>query len=236
MAARSSYNERLFSGDSLRRSYHLARFTWARRKFKSDLGKGLSLIELGCYDGRLFETVAPQVKRYVGLDANWEGGLDLARRKFAGNAAIELVETSDPASLDRFADGEFDVAAALETLEHIDPGTLPRFLDQLARVTRGHLLVTVPNEMGPLFLAKYLGQRLLYGSAEPYTPREFIAALLRRPQAIERNQHKGFDYRALIRAIGERFDVLSVEGIPATGLPPALSPTIGIVAASRAGA
>ena len=71
------YNQRLFSGGP-RAWYHLARFRWiqaevARRGCRTD-----SLLELGCFDGKLLDFIQPAPRRYVGFDANWEGGLDLA--------------------------------------------------------------------------------------------------------------------------------------------------------------
>ena len=48
-----------------------------------------------------------------------------------------------------FADDEFDLVAATEVLEHVpDP---ERVLAEMARVARGHLLVSVPHE--PLWRA-----------------------------------------------------------------------------------
>jgi ubiquinone/menaquinone biosynthesis C-methylase UbiE len=48
-----------------------------------------------------------------------------------------------------FADGEFDLATAIEVLEHVpDP---EHTVAEMARVARGHLLVSVPRE--PLWRA-----------------------------------------------------------------------------------
>ena len=76
------YNERLFSG-GLRSKLHYARFNWfasqvSKRKCATD-----SVIELGCFDGKLIDYFAVQPLRYVGFDANWESGLDMARARWA---------------------------------------------------------------------------------------------------------------------------------------------------------
>ena len=222
------YNERLFAKPGLRSFYHQARFDWAEGEVRKYLGNNLKVIELGCFDGRFLQHVEPQVAEYVGIDANWEGGLDLAREKFAGKPGTTFVEASDPAVLRQFNDGHFDLAVSLETLEHLAPELLPAYLDELARVTSGPLLVSVPNEIGPVFFAKHIVKSLRYGAAERYSARELIAAVLGRSDRIERNQHKGFDYRELIRSIGSRFQIFSVTGLPRLGLPPGLSATVAI--------
>ena len=229
----TAYNERLFAGGGLRSFYHFARFRWVRHKVEQYLGRDLRLIELGCYDGRLFDTLGDRVSEYVGLDANWSGGLDLARQKYRGRAGVTLIEAQTPEEFDRFPDGHFSLAAALETLEHVPPDYVSPFLDQLQRITTGHLFVTVPNELGPVFLAKYLGKRLFYGGEQAYSPAEVMAATLRHSHKIERDDHKGFDYRHVIAEVGKRFEILAVDGLAALGLPAALAPTVGIFAKSR---
>jgi 2-polyprenyl-3-methyl-5-hydroxy-6-metoxy-1,4-benzoquinol methylase len=229
----TDYNERLFSRAGLRRFYHLARFEWVRDKIEGHLGNDLRLVELGCYDGRLFDTLGGRVADYVGLDANWAGGLDLARRKYRGRKDVTLIESTAPEDFKRFPAGKFNVAAALETLEHVPPRLVPSFLDQLQRVTRGHLFITVPNELGPVFLAKYLAKKVFYGDGQDYSPAEVVAATLRRSDKVERDDHKGFDYRDVIAEVRKRFDILEVDGLASLGLPAALSPTVGIFARSR---
>ncbi len=226
------YNERLFSGSSARAYYHLARFKWAAAKL-AQLPPALSVVELGCFDGKLLDFVGGRVREYVGLDANWEGGLDLARKKFEGRKDVRLIHAQSPESLKEFPDLHFDAAVALETLEHVPPDLVDPYLAELARVTSGHLVVSVPNEMGAVFAAKYLAKRLLYGDVEPYTLREFMAATLKQTDKVARTEHKGFDYRELVRQIGRYFRIFSVEGLAGFGLPPSLSPTIGIVAVKR---
>ncbi|MBV8908398.1 MAG: methyltransferase domain-containing protein [Sphingomonas sp.] len=229
----NSYNDELFSGSALRRFYHLARFNWVRDKADKHLDGDLRLIELGCYDGRLFDTLGPRVVEYAGLDANWSGGLDLARAKYGSRKDVTLIEATDPDGFRRFSDRQFNVAAALETLEHVPPDLVAPYLDQLQRVTRGNLFVTVPNELGPVFLAKHLGKKILYGGEQAYSPSEVLAAALRQSHKVKRDDHKGFDYRDVVAEIGKRFEILAVEGLASFGLPAALSPTVGIFARSR---
>ena len=232
----TAYNERLFSRRGLRRWYHMARFHWVRDKVERHIAGELRLVELGCYDGRLYETLKPRVGEYVGFDSELSLGMELAQSKYAGTKGVTLVVADDPAALGLFADRHFNAAAALETLEHVPPELVNGYLDQLRRVTGGHLFVTVPNELGPVFLAKFIAKRLLFSGGERYSFRELVAATLGRSDRIRRLQHKGFDYRQLLAEIRKRFEIIAVEGLPKVGLPAALSPTVAILARSRANA
>ena len=213
--------------------FHLARFDWAVQEIRDRSNAELKVIELGCYDGRLLQRIRPYVSQYVGVDANWSGGLDRARTKFAQCRGVQFVETSRASSMRRFSDGQFNIGISLETLEHIPPAELPDFLDELARVTAGDLFISVPNEVGVVFLAKYVLKRLRYGGADPYSAREIVAAILGRSERISRHEHKGFNYRNLVKLVAERFDVVRISGLPRLGLPPWLSFTIAIHARSR---
>jgi len=227
------YNERLFRSSPIRRFYHTARFNWVRDQLNKHPVENLRIFELGCFDGKLLDFLPRPPVRYVGLDANWEGGVDIARTRFGGRTDVEFIEASNPTALGKFPDKEFNCTVALETLEHIPPAMLTDYLRQVARITQGRLLVSVPNEMGPVFAAKWLAKKVRYGDAEKYTMSEFLAATAYRSDKVQRDQHKGFDYRRLVDEIAAYFDVRSVVGIPAVGLPPALSLTVGIVAHSR---
>jgi hypothetical protein len=52
------------------------------------------------------------------LDANWSGGLGLARKKYGSRKNVTLIAAESPDDFDQFSGGEFKVAAALETLQH----------------------------------------------------------------------------------------------------------------------
>jgi len=109
---------------------------------------------------------------------------------------------------------------------------VPEYIAQISRVTRGYLLVSVPNEMGPVFLPKYLAKLFVYGDAQDYSLKEILAATVWRSDLVARNDHKGFDFRRLIEEIEKHFRITSIEGVPFRWLPPSYSPTVAIVAAS----
>lgn len=215
-------------GGSFRRFHHLARYHWLHREWPKHAKEGAPIIELGCFDAKTVEFIPQKIDHYVGLDANWEGGLDIGRARYADRPKIELRFANHPSAFSQFADKSFD--AALETLERIEPSLLPGFLAEIARVTDGPFYVSVRNEMGPAFLAKYVAKTLRYGAAPEYRRKEVLAAFLRQAHKVERDEHKGFDFRHLMEQLGEWFDVTSVRGLPRTGLPAGASLTIGIVA------
>ncbi|MGH6987733.1 MAG: class I SAM-dependent methyltransferase [Caulobacteraceae bacterium] len=223
--AAAGYNERLFAG-GLRRQLHLSRFKWARNVAQKLPHK--RLLEIGCHDGRLLDYISPE--HYVGVDANWEGGLDKARSRNLGGARIELVETSSPASLDAYQDQAFDLGVALETLEHVSDAD--GYLRQLARLC-DNVIITVPNEKGLVFLAKWAAKALLLAGdgRERYSPAEIWHATTGQMHKVPRREHKGFDYAAFIEGLKQWFVVTSVVGLPIG--PPRFAFGVAVIAYSR---
>ena len=190
-----------------------------------------TFVELGCYDGRTLEHVPRVPDRYVGYDANWEGGLDIARKKWAGHPEREFRHAESAADID--ATERFHVGICMETLEHIEDELVDDYIDALAEVVERRLYVTLPNEQGLPFVVKYTYHAFV-GGGEPYAPREAINAALGRLDRVTRKDHKGFDYRDMIRRIERRFVIDSVEGQPIPELPAWVSMGVAIVAHPRA--
>jgi hypothetical protein len=230
---RRTYNERLFQGRNLRSFLHNARFEWFRRRVEQRLPNAFSMVELGCFDGRLLEFCPHSPVRYEGFDADWEGGLSTALEKFANHPYWRFHKALDASALRPLPAASFDVAAALETLEHIPPGSVDDYLAELARVTDGWLFVTVPNEKGLVFLAKYAAKRFALRSAQSYRPAEVWNATLGRMHLVERVEHKGFDWQQLSGQIARHFEIDKIESIPFAGSPLGTAFTIGIIARPR---
>ncbi len=226
----SEYNQKLFSG-GWRTQLHTMRFRWAARELAVP-PQSYSLFELGCFDCRSLDFM-PRPSRYLGADASWEGGLMDAKQKFAGTDWMELVKAETADALAPYADQSFDFSLSMETLEHIPDAALHGYLAFMARVTRRRALFTVPVEVGPVFLAKYLAKRsmssLRNGETESYSWREVVAASLGHAERVARYEHKGFDYRRLVAQLAEHFTLVKVEGIPFKPLP-YISFQVGIVA------
>jgi len=101
-----------------------------------------SVLDVGCGEGVLTVEWAERLgdRRVVGIDlddpklrAEWE------QRK-----RPNLEFRAEEATRLTFADDEFDLASAIEVLEHMPEPEAT--LAEMARVARGHLLVSVPRE------------------------------------------------------------------------------------------
>ena len=228
----AGYNERLFD-KGFRRRFHLARFEWVHRSLVEVSAKCRTVMELGCFDGRCIDYLPASPESYLGLDANWEGGLDLAKSRYSGKERFQFSVCSSPNELRQHTQGRcFDTSLCLETLEHVPPDSMVDYVRAISEVTNGHLVVTVPNEKGVVFLSKYLVKKT-FGLAHPYTPGEVAAATLGRMHSVARAEHKGFDYETVIEAVGQFFDIVEVSGYPFRSLPRSLGFGCGILAKSR---
>ena len=228
----AGYNERLFSG-GIRGRLHGARFLWLAESLRKVQAPCASVLELGCFDGRSISHLPRLPETYLGLDANWEGGVDLGRDRWRSKPGIRFEYCRTPSELREQVEGRtFDTSLCLETLEHVAPDLVAPYVEEIARVTTGHLVVTVPNEKGPVFLGKYVTKRL-FGDYFPYRPIEVLGATMGRMDLVQRDDHKGFDYDAIVRLIGSHFDLVEVSPYPFRRLPRWTGFGVGIIARTR---
>jgi hypothetical protein len=210
------------------------RFTWLKKQLPKE-ADSYTLFELGCFDCRSLKHIA-KPQRYVGADAGWEGGINDAQMTFVNTPWVELIMAHSAHDLGIYASQKFDYTMAMETLEHIPDALLAGYIEFLAKVTRKQLLITVPVEVGPVFLAKYITKRFVSGleNAETasYTWKEVYWAMRGRVEHVARYEHKGFDYRLLIKQLEQHFDIVRVEGLPFQAYP-YLSFQAGIVAVPK---
>lgn len=229
---KTNYNDRLFRTGRIRHYYHMARFLFVSEVIEKKNIDVSRFLELGCFDGRLLGHI-PTTDFYVGVDANVEGGLDLAKAKFAGDDSKLLIESQSPKDLENFEEMFFTAFASLETCEHIDPNDLDSYFEQAARILCGDVLITVPNEKGPVLLIKQIAKRMIGSRSEPYSASELYNAAIGRMDRVNRREHKGFDFEELISQLEQRFDIISVTGLPFRWLPPILNLTVAVHARSR---
>lgn len=221
----SDYNTRLFSG-GLRKRYHEARFHWVASQLQALGLNGASMLEFGCFDGKLLRFLPQAPSHYIGVDANWEGGLDLARQHYQG-PGYSFYECHAPRELAQIP-GKVEVIVAMETLEHLPRHQLGAYLMTLAEKCEGYMLVTVPNELGLPFFTKHLAKVARRSNIEKYSPREFVFQTLKQTQYVEQNQHKGFDYRELKAMLNDFGTVEHIDPVfPGGSLE--LSFTVGMV-------
>jgi hypothetical protein len=225
------YNARLFSG-GLRGRLHHARFHFlvqVTRDVPND-----TIFELGCFDGKSITHLPKRPIEYVGADAGWEGGLAQARRLWP---QYEFHEARSADDLLFLRGRSFDISICMETFEHIPIDRISGYIDLLAEITTGRLIVTVPVELGPVFLAKHLMKRTLRHlsdeEARSYTFGEIVYATLGLTSRVKRREHKGFDYRWLRKLLDRRFRVVVYEGHPFSRLPRWLNFGVGMVCVPR---
>jgi 2-polyprenyl-3-methyl-5-hydroxy-6-metoxy-1,4-benzoquinol methylase len=226
------YNERLFSG-GIRSKLHFARFQW----FLSEVTRlnclTDSVLELGCFDGKLIDFLPNKPSRYIGFDANWEGGLDIAKARWVDAPNFIFSQASSPDEMHLNSNDVFNIAVAMETLEHVPPQMVDGYLQKIAQHLNGYFFVTVPNEKGIIFLAKWLAKKIFSKDAQHYTYSELANATFGRMDLVARLDHKGFDYESLVRNIEKYFDVIDISGHPLGFLPHSFCFGIGIIAKSK---
>jgi 2-polyprenyl-3-methyl-5-hydroxy-6-metoxy-1,4-benzoquinol methylase len=101
-----------------------------------------SVLDVGCGEGVLTVQWAERLGdgRVVGIDLDDPK----LRAEWARRERTNLGFRAEEATRLSFADDEFDLAAAIEVLEHVPEPEAT--LAEMARVARGHLLVSVPRE------------------------------------------------------------------------------------------
>jgi SAM-dependent methyltransferase len=99
-----------------------------------------SVLDVGTRDGYVARYLADRFERVTAID------LEMPR---IADPRIECM-AADVMNLP-FSDDAFDMVVCAEVLEHIEPSLLTRACDELARVTRGHLLIGVPYKQDTRF-------------------------------------------------------------------------------------
>lgn len=218
MAKRLGYNERLFKG-GLRAYLHNARFHNLARAINSNK-KPLHIVELGCFDGRVLDFIEPSyVTCYEGFDAGWENGLDLAIERHGENQFFRFAKCESPESFDPVCG--FNAFISLETLEHLEEEQLHNYLRIVTEKMdpKCFIMVSVPNEIGLIFLMKQLVKRFVFREKSGYSIKEFLQQIVGKTQNIIRDQHKGFNYRTFEDLLKVYFDITYSYGLPFRVLP-----------------
>lgn len=232
-ASEQTYSEQLF-GKGVYGRHHRGRFDWIRAKVENLANPAeLSVLEVGCHDGRVLSYIPRRVRRYAGFDAGWGGGLERGRQQFSAERDYSFTESTDPRDIGSLQE-RFDFIICMETLEHLETPVVEQYIQAFAGKLEGFLLITVPNEKGLALLAKAVGARVMnIERYYPYTAGEFFWGLLGRLDRVRRAEHKGFDYSRLANLIRQHFKHVRVEGVSPFRLSPSLSLTIGIVASQK---
>jgi hypothetical protein len=228
----ATYNERLFDGKSFRSKLHHARYRWVNRWINTWKLEPYSMLELGCYDGKTIDFLDNKPTIYSGYDANWEGGLDIAKVKWKDNTAYAFHTCESP---EEFSNDQllYDISVCLETLEHIPAKDLEDYIKMLSIKTNKYCLISVPNEKGIVLFFKHIIKSITQSKkeTESYTLKELLYGSIGKINKVERIDcgHKGFDYNALAVIVEKYFTILKIESIPYSRIPKSLGFNVGFV-------
>ena len=224
---RVPYEKRLFSG-GIRKWVHEARFKWLKQVLsKAKIGHG-EIVELGCFNGKSIDYLPMEFKRYVGYDADWEGGLTEAKNKNQNpNVIFKKCVKPEEFSLEK----SFDIFISLETLEHIEPQDLDLYLTKLSKSINsgGVAIISVPNEIGLIFILKTFFKVLIFRDPPEYSVNEFFFQAFNKVHKVIRHQHKGFSYKNFELLLKSYFIVEKTQGLQFEFLPRFLNISIGFV-------
>ena len=107
------------------------RFAGANARIPGDVR---SILDVGCGTGEFLRWL-PQSYWKVGLDFSYDALIRV------GTLAIQGSISALP-----FASSSFDLVTCFEVLEHLSYQTLPDAVQELGRVSRKYIIVSVPNE------------------------------------------------------------------------------------------
>lgn len=209
-----SYNERLFT-KGWRGYFHEARFKWLYQTMHEMNIQDGNVLELGCFDGKTLDYLPFAPTLYDGYDADWEGGLDIARKQWKNHSNFHFHKSVSPDTFNpevKF----YDYSIVMETFEHLPLKHLSSYIEKLKLATREYLFITVPVEKGLAAVCKYLTKKIFLKVDEEYAPRELWFTLIGKLEKVERVElgHKGFDYDVFLQQLSKHFEVISVKKIP----------------------
>lgn len=223
-----NYNERLFKS-GFRKKLHEARFRWMAKNIIAFRIPQKRVFELGCFDAKTIDFLPSKPDLFVGYDANWENALILAKEKWKEHPEYIFYESTNPSEI-KETENSFDLAISMETLEHVNANLEELYIDILYRVTNDYIIITIPNEIGLLFLLKRIYKYLFQKRYMlKYTLKEVIYTTFSKTKKVERDEHKGYNYNETIGLLKQRFDVVKVQGVQFGYLPLFLNFTVGIV-------
>jgi SAM-dependent methyltransferase len=212
MSRQVKYEKQTFSNSNPAARYaHTTRFKRALGMVSSRLEEKGTLVDFGAGKG-LFLHELMKLKPSASL---W--GID--PYKPSAYTTVRYAE-----SLAQFEDCSVDIVTAFEVCEHLTANELEEFLNEAGRVLResGFLILSVPIMHGPVVILKELNHMVLMRRKFQYSPLEFLRVVLGLP--IERpkdprHTHKGFDFRALRKAVHVHFKPVLLTYSPFSFLP-----------------
>ncbi|MGH9260065.1 MAG: class I SAM-dependent methyltransferase [Acidimicrobiales bacterium] len=213
MSRKVSYSaQTLDTPNPIARYAHRQRYKVSLDRVARDVAQGGTVLDYGCGDGAFLKTLAdlrPDLSLY-GYDPE------------SNHVPERYTPVDDSAAV---ASRSVDLVCCFETLEHLYDDEISTFLAEASRVLAvgGEVSISVPVIGGPTLLLKEANRAILFRRGTDYSARELLAAALAgrpapRPDDI-RVTHKGFDFRPLLRRLGEQLEVLDTAYTPFPTLP-----------------
>lgn len=226
--------KQILSSDRMVAWSHSSRFRKARQLVAPHAGK--KLLDHGCGDGTFLALVSDLFPDALGTDIN-RAHIEDDIQRLGDLAQLSFVIEEDVYK-GRY-DRSFDAITCMEVLEHCLDDKVESLLDLFLRLLKpgGVLIVSVPIEVGPSLPGKELirafagwrgvgdyrgkeryrlGELLKMTFAGPGTklPRTAYPLNLGDGGTYSTHLHKGFNWKALVPRIAERFDISATEFTP----------------------
>jgi len=173
--------------------------------------RNLTIIELGCYDGKILNFLKHPPKEYLGLDANWENGLNIAKKKHINRKFASFKYCKRPEHIPD--DKKWDIGISMQTFEHVPKQIIDDYFLKFSKIIRRRFYITIPIERGFPFLIATLS-RINNNLFSKYTIKEILWSFFGKLDKIDRNEgHKGFDDRVFLKQLSNYFHILKINGI-----------------------
>lgn len=212
---------------------HSLRFRETVNILKTFGKRKIRILEIGCAHAQLFEVLNKQFDiDYYAIEQD-SGFYEEALKRYGHEPNFHIInrDAADPACYQLFP--KPDVVVCLETLEHVEQGDVGKIIAAISTSGAAIFLCSVPVEIGPAVIYKNLASFFFrYHRHKDYSWREtFWAAMYRLDKLPPHNrQHKGFDWRQLVKQIKEKMLMTNIKCLPFKILTSPFANTIYITA------
>ena len=120
-------------------------FHWLMQSLNRLKCQPRSVLELGCFDAKTIGFLPVLPERYVGYDADWEGGLDIAKATWENQENFEFIECCTPDEMK--IEECFDISICMDTIEHVPSDLTEPYLARLSGLTKKYIFSSMAHLM-----------------------------------------------------------------------------------------
>ena len=252
LAAGTYAKKQLFGGCSLLSWSHRRRFDMALALAAPYAGR--PLLDYGCGDGTFLALAHEQFPESVGLEVD-PGLVTACTERWGHLGGLRFLLADQAQALPA---GSFGVVLCTEVLEHCPTDAVDVALARMQRLVApdGRVIISVPVETGLPLVVKQAARAIAarrvhsdYQHRETYSVRDFVRMLIADEQtSVDRpvyetefapglpnryHGHKGFNWRAMRRRVGEAFRVVETRFSPVSWLGPEFASQAWFVCSPR---